>query len=347
MICSYPRSSNSKVFPELYRAGEIELELVPQGTLAERIRAGGAGIPAFYTPTSVGTPLAEGKEQREFDGRDYVLEHGLRADFALIKAEVADRHGNLLFNKTARNFARSWHGRPLHHRAGAPRRGPGRDRPGVRRDAGHLRRPGRRSARPRARVGPDRKGGATHEPVLPSECRLDPRRDGRSAPRRTSRTTPTSISASASPSSSRATCPRGASSSTTPRTACSAWGPAGARRRDPELINAGKKRVTALPGAAYFHHADSFAMIRGGHLDLCVLGALQVAQNGDLANWSTGAARRDPRRRRRDGPRRGRQDDLRDHAARTKEGEPKLVERCSYPLTAVGVVDPASTPTWQ
>jgi 3-oxoadipate CoA-transferase alpha subunit len=105
MICSYPRSSHSKVFPELYRAGEIELELVPQGTLAERIRAGGAGIPAFYTPTSVGTPLAEGKEQREFDGRSYVLEHGLRADFALIKAEVADRHGNLLFNKTARNFS--------------------------------------------------------------------------------------------------------------------------------------------------------------------------------------------------------------------------------------------------
>ncbi|PIE23067.1 MAG: 3-oxoadipate CoA-transferase [Planctomycetota bacterium] len=105
MICSYPRSSHSKVFPELYRAGEIELELVPQGTLAERIRAGGAGIPAFYTPTSVGTPLAEGKEARDFDGRSYVLEYGLRADFALIKAEIADRHGNLLYKKTARNFS--------------------------------------------------------------------------------------------------------------------------------------------------------------------------------------------------------------------------------------------------
>ncbi len=105
MICSYPRSSHSKVFPELYRAGEIELELVPQGTLAERIRAGGAGVPAFFTPTSVGTPLAEGKETRDFDGRPHVLEHGLRADFALIKAEVADRHGNLVYNKTARNFS--------------------------------------------------------------------------------------------------------------------------------------------------------------------------------------------------------------------------------------------------
>jgi 3-oxoadipate CoA-transferase alpha subunit len=105
MICSYPRSMNSTVFPDLYRSGKIELELVPQGTLAERIRAGGAGVPGFYTPASVGTPLAEGKEQRTFDGIDYVLEHGLRADFALIKGKCADRYGNVIYNKTARNFS--------------------------------------------------------------------------------------------------------------------------------------------------------------------------------------------------------------------------------------------------
>jgi len=105
MICSYPRTANSLVFPELYRSGKIELELVPQGTLAERIRAGGAGVPAFYTKTSVGTPLADGKELRNFDGDDYVMELGLKADFALIKAKQADRYGNLIFNKTARNFA--------------------------------------------------------------------------------------------------------------------------------------------------------------------------------------------------------------------------------------------------
>ncbi len=104
MICSFPKSSQSKVFPELYAAGKIELELVPQGTLAERIRAAGAGIRAFYTPTTVGTVLAEGKESREFDGRSYVMEPWLRADFALIKCETADRHGNLLYNKTGRNF---------------------------------------------------------------------------------------------------------------------------------------------------------------------------------------------------------------------------------------------------
>lgn len=105
MICSYPRTIGSKVFPELYRSGKIELELVPQGTLAERIRAGGAGIPAFFTATSVNTPLAEGKELRNFEGRDYVMERGLRADFALIKCAAADRYGNLIYNKTARNFA--------------------------------------------------------------------------------------------------------------------------------------------------------------------------------------------------------------------------------------------------
>ena len=104
MICSFPRSSQSRVFPELYKEGRIELELVPQGTLAERIRAAGAGIPAFFTPTTVGTVLAEGKEVREFDGRPYVMEPWLKADFALVKCEMADLVGNLTYNKTARNF---------------------------------------------------------------------------------------------------------------------------------------------------------------------------------------------------------------------------------------------------
>ena len=104
IICSYPKTTFSEVFPDLYCNGEIELELVPQGTLAERIRCGGAGIPAFYTPTSVGTPLAEGKEIREFDGKSYVLEYALKADFALVKAHQGDRYGNLIYYKTARNF---------------------------------------------------------------------------------------------------------------------------------------------------------------------------------------------------------------------------------------------------
>ena len=104
VICSFPRTANSTVFPELYRSGKIELELVPQGTLAERIRAGGAGIPAFFTPAAVGTPLAAGKESRVFDGKQYLMERWLKADFALIKGRSADSHGSVVYNKTARNF---------------------------------------------------------------------------------------------------------------------------------------------------------------------------------------------------------------------------------------------------
>lgn len=104
IVCSFPRQTDSWVFDGLYRSGRIELELVPQGNLAERIRAAGAGIGAFFTPTGYGTQLAEGKETRRIDGRDYVLEHPIRADFALIKALRGDRWGNLVYRKTARNF---------------------------------------------------------------------------------------------------------------------------------------------------------------------------------------------------------------------------------------------------
>ena len=104
IICSFPRQTDSHVFDALYRAGKLELELVPQGNLAERIRAAGAGIGAFFTPTGYGTPLAQGKETREIDGRMYVLEYPIHAEVALIKAERGDRWGNLTYRKTARNF---------------------------------------------------------------------------------------------------------------------------------------------------------------------------------------------------------------------------------------------------
>ena len=104
ILCSFPRQADSWHFDAQYRAGEIELELVPQGTLAERIRAAGAGIGAFYTPTAYGTRLAEGKETRSIGGRDYVLEYPIHADYALIKADRADRWGNLTYRKSARNF---------------------------------------------------------------------------------------------------------------------------------------------------------------------------------------------------------------------------------------------------
>lgn len=104
VICSFPKAIGSTVFDDLYLAGEIELDLVPQGTLAERIRAAGAGIAGFYTPTGYGTELTEGREVKEFNGKMYVLEEALSADFALVRAQQADPHGNLIFRKTARNF---------------------------------------------------------------------------------------------------------------------------------------------------------------------------------------------------------------------------------------------------
>lgn len=104
IICSFPRQRDSYVFDDLYRSGKIELEVVPQGNLAERMRAAGAGIGAFFCPTGVGTPLAEGKETRTIDGRDYVLEYPIRGDVALIKAHRSDTMGNLVYRRTARNF---------------------------------------------------------------------------------------------------------------------------------------------------------------------------------------------------------------------------------------------------
>lgn len=104
IICSFPRSATSTVFEELYRAGKIELEIVPQGTLAERIRAAGAGVGAFFTPTGVGTKMAEGKEARSINGRMMILEQALRGDIALVEAWQADRWGNLRFKRSGRNF---------------------------------------------------------------------------------------------------------------------------------------------------------------------------------------------------------------------------------------------------
>ncbi|MDO8280767.1 MAG: 3-oxoacid CoA-transferase subunit A [Burkholderiaceae bacterium] len=104
IICSFPRQVDSQIFDGLYRSGKIELELVPQGNLAERIRAGGAGVGAFFTPTGFGTELARGKETREIGGRQYVLEYPIHGDVALIKAERGDRWGNLVYRKAARNF---------------------------------------------------------------------------------------------------------------------------------------------------------------------------------------------------------------------------------------------------
>ena len=174
IICSFPRQADSHHFDRLYRAGKIELELVPQGNLAERIRAAGAGIGGFFTPTGYGTDLAKGKETREIDGRMYVLESPIHADFALIKAERGDRWGNLTYRMTARNFgpvmamaART------HGGHGARGGGAGRARPGSRGHAGDL-----RAARGAHRARADPRRRLLKENGHGGLQALDPRADG-------------------------------------------------------------------------------------------------------------------------------------------------------------------------
>ncbi len=156
IVCSFPRQADSHVFDALYRAGKLELELVPQGNLAVRIQAAGAGLGGIFTPTGFGTQLAEGKETRTINGRNYVLEMPISADFALIKAERGDRWGNLVYRKTARNFG------PIMaaaakttDRAGARDRSSRRPRSGGHRHPGHIRqaRRARRRAAARCRLG--------------------------------------------------------------------------------------------------------------------------------------------------------------------------------------------------
>ena len=142
IICSFPRSSDPVVFEGLYRAGKIELEIVPQGTLAERMRAAGAGVPAFFTATGVGTKMAMGKEVREFDGRSYVMERALQGDVGLVEAWEADRWGNLTFNEFRPQLQScDRDGIEAHHRADPAHPRPRADQPRPRGHARHLRGP--------------------------------------------------------------------------------------------------------------------------------------------------------------------------------------------------------------
>ena len=326
IICSFPRQSDSWCFDERYRAGEIELELVPQGNLAERIRAGGAGIGGFFTPTGYGTPLAEGKETRIINGVGHVFESPITADVALIKADTADRAGNLVYRKTARNFGPVMATAAAYdNRAGAQHRPGRRVRPGSRCDAGNLRLHHRPCRRRNA-------GGAVNSDRLDKDGLA--RRVARDIPDGSFVNLgiglPTKVSNFLDPSS-------GVVLHT--ENGMLGMGPeAHGDQVDPDLMNAGKIAVTELPGASYFHHADSFAMMRGGHLDICVLGAYQVSAAGDLANWHTGEPGAIPAV--------GGAMDLAIGAKRTfvmmnlltRDGRSKIVPECSYPLTGVACV---------
>jgi 3-oxoacid CoA-transferase len=311
------------------KSGEIELELVPQGTLVERVRAGGAGLPAFYTPTGVGTYAAKGKEERIFNGRRYVLETALQADFALLRAATADRYGNVVYRRGARNFnplfatgakttvvevdrvVQNEHPLDLHAIRELSRRYGKQWRLEAREAAG-----GPQGLPPELMA---RKAAVLLQPGEYVNLGLG---------------IPTLVSNFIDPERNI--------------TLHSENGMLGfgslvdTDTADVDLYNASGQLVSELPGASYFHSCDAFAMARSGRVSTVILGGFQVSEKGDLANWNvphTGVGGI------------GGAMDLAAGSARilvvmfhlTRDGEPKLLRECTYPLTAMRCVSTVVT----